>query len=747
MKQKNLTGLRAGIYRETQSTRGQTLLELLSALLIFLALAAIFHTISGFSAMLWLLGAGVLTCIAAAIIRHFQKTRLLLPILLAALLLVVLFARNTLLNSFGAAWNTLRDLWAAEKGILLPLAETDGSGLWLAGIVSGILLAMVSVALSRVPTLTAVLLAALSVAAAFVQPGIMLLAAAAIALLMLTWQKNKNAVSAASFLLMGVIVAGIAAISLQTGTMQALSQNAKDTLHHWRYEKAGEVLPEGNLSEPVTKTESTDTLLSVTADTAQTLYLRGFVGDTYENKVWSALDAQTAAEEKDLFYWLHQSGFYPQSQLATAARLMGNYQSGSVSVQNLTGCSLYRYEPCTILPERAGLAKNRIQPSAVETSGLRGERRYSYETVSDAQTLLPELLDFLQNDTSDSVKSYLQMESAYREFVYSYALTVPAEFRAQLGAVLDRCCESYGPADSPTKEQAQTAALAFLERCFNGSGDIALPLADTADGTTYQYATVAALALRYYGIPARYVEGYTVKAAENEPTSVDASAAGAWVEVYQDGIGWLPLALTPGLEDLSAEQTESGIKPVGAGKEGTGDGPRVTEGQELEQDDAEPDNSEDNTPDGGQRTGLLHKPAFWIILIVALLLLLLAAIIIRHEVILKKRNEAFTQEDQSAAAACLFTDCATLLAAMGFKRGTGSMLELCETAKEQLGEEYAAKLHDMTMYNAQALFSSRAISPEQLTEMRAFHDTTLESLKTHTNWPKKLRLKWLNCLY
>ena len=746
MKNKRNTGLRAGVYQES-SDQKSTLFDLLASILIFLAFAAVCYTVSGFSAMLWLLGAGILTCIAAAIIRHFQKTKLLFPILLAALLLVVLFARNPLLNGFGAAWNTLRDLWAAEKGILLPLAETDSTGLWLAGIVTGILLALLAVVLSHVPTLTAVLLAALSVAAAFVQPGVMLLAAAAIALLMLTWQKSKNTVSAASFLLVGVIVAGVAAISLQTGTMQALSENAKDTLHHWRYEKAEELLPEGDLSEPVTKTESTDTILSVTADTAQTLYLRGFVGDTYENKVWSALDAQTAAEEKDLFYWLHQSGFYPQSQLATAARLMGNYQSGSVSVQNLTGCSLYRYEPCTILPERAGLAKNRIQPSAVETSGLRGERRYSYETVSDAQTLLPELLDFLQNDTSDSVKSYLQMESAYREFVYSYALTVPAEFRAQLGAVLDQCCESYGPADSLTKEQAQTAALAFLESCFDGSGDIALPLADTADGTTYQYATVAALALRYYGIPARYVEGYTVKTTENEPTSVDASAAGAWVEVYQDGIGWLPLALTPGLEDLSAEQTESGIKPVGAGKEGNGEGPRVTEGQELEQDDAEPDNSEDNTPDGGQRTGLLHKPAFWIILIVALLLLLLAAVFIRHAVILKKRNETFTQEDLSAAAACLFTDCAALLAAMGLKRGTGSMLELCETAKEQLGEDYAAKLHDMTMYNAQALFSSRAIMPEQLTEMCAFHDTTMENLKTRCKPLHKLRLKWISCLY
>ncbi len=746
MKNKRNTGLRAGVYQES-SDQKSTLFDLLASILIFLALAAICYTVSGFSAMLWLLGAGILTCIAAAVIRHFRKTKLLFPILLAALLLVVLFARNPLLNGFGAAWNTLRDLWAAEKGILLPLAETDDTGLWLAGIVAGILLAMVSVALSRVPTLTAVLLAALSVAAAFVQPGILLLAAAAIALLMLTWQKNKNAVSAASFLLVGVIVAGVAAISLQIGTMQALSENAKNALHYWRYEKAGEVLPEGNLSEPVTKTESTDTILSVTADTAQTLYLRGFVGDTYENETWTALDAETAAEEKDLFYWLHQSGFYPQSQLASAARLMGNYQSGSVSVQNLAGCSLYRYEPCTVLPERAGLTKTRIQPSAFETNGLRGERGYSYETVSDVQTLLPELLDFLQNDTSDSVSAYLQTESAYREFVYSYALTVSAEFRAQLGAVLDQCCESYGPENSLTKEQAQTAALAFLELCFDGSGNIALPLTDTVDGTTYQYATVAALALRYYGIPARYVEGYTVKAAENEPTSVDASAAGAWVEVYQDGIGWLPLALTPGLEDLSAEQTESGIKPVGAGKEGNGDGPRVTEGQELEQDDAEPDNSEDNTPDGGQRTGLLHKPAFWIILVAALLLLLLAAIIIRHEVILKKRNEAFTQEDQSAAAACLFTDCAALLAAMGFKRGTGSMLELCETAKEQLGEEYAAKLHDMTMYNAQALFSSRAISPEQLTEMRAFHDTTMENLKTRCKPLRKLRLKWLNCLY
>ena len=338
------------------------------------------------------------------------------------------------------------------------------------------------------------------------------------------------------------------------------------------------------------------------------------------------------------------------------------------------------------------------------------------------------------------------MESAYREFVYSYALDVPAAFHAQLGSALDACCESYGPVDSLTKEQAQAAALVFLEECFNGTGDIVLPLADTADGTTYQYATVATLALRYYGIPARYVEGFTVKTAENENVSVTDENAGAWVEVYQDGVGWLPLALTPGLESLAPEQTESGIKPVGTG-EGEGSGPRVTEGQEPEQDDAEQSEDPDNTPDGGQRTGLLAKPAFWILLIAGILLLFILFILIRHHIILKKRNETFTQEESSAAAACLFADCAALLATMGLKRGTGSMLELCEAANEQLGEDYATKLREMTACNAQALFSSRTISAEQLKEMHTFHDETLGKLKSLCKPLQQLRLKWLNCLY
>ena len=655
------------------------------------------------------------------------------------LIIIVCCARSLLLNGFAALWNETRDLWANEKGILLPLAQTDNSGLWLAGILLGLFLAALSLTLSRVPTLASTLLIVLTVAAGFIHISAWLFVSAGIALLLLAWQKNT--VSAVNFLLLGAVVLGIAALVLQAGTMQNLSQTAKDALHHWRYEKT-EILPEGDLTKPVPSADGTEAILSVTSDKTDTLYLRGFVGDTYNNGTWSALDAETAAAEKDLFYWLHENGFYPQSQFALSAAQTAEYKTETIQISNLSTCSLYRYEPFSVLSANAGTSKNLLLPSVVETSGWNGEREYSYTVIADASTILPQILDALQQGEPGS--SYLQMESAYRDFVDSYALAVPQEFTDELGALLEETRKNLNFSGELSKEQAQLCALSFLETCFGG--DTSLPLDSTAKGTTYQYATVAALALRYYGIPARYVEGFTVKTAENENVAVTDENVGAWVEVYQDGIGWLPLALTPGLESLAPEQTESGIKPVGAG-EGEGSGPRVTEGQEPEQDDAEQSEDPDNTPDGGQRTGLLAKPAFWILLIAGILLLFVLFILIRHHIILKNRQKTFENPDNSESISSLFSDAAKLLSALGFDRNGGSMLTLYGPISGRFGEETANAFRAMVFLNEQALFSSKTPDDPEREMMRNFHGTVLNLLKANTKWPKRLRLKWLNCLY
>ena len=735
MKQRN-TGLHVGKYRKNRTFSSRLTETILPSALIFCALAGLFLTATGSTSLLPLFASGLVCFALFAAAKHFRKEAILLPAALVLLIIIVCFARSALLNGFAALWNETRDLWAAEQGILLSLAQTDGSGLWLASILLGLFLAALSLALARVPALASVLLILLTVAAGLVHLTAWLLVSAGIALLLLAWQKNT--VSAINFLLLGAVVLGIAALVLQAGTMQNLSQTAKDALHHWRYEKT-EILPEGDLSKPVPAADGTEAILSVTSDKTDTLYLRGFVGDTYENGAWSALDAETAANEKDLFYWLHENGFFPQSQFALSA---AEYETATITVSNFSACSLYRYEPFSVLPTSAGTAKNRLAPSAVETSGWNGEREYSYTIIANSSSILPEILDDLQQNEANSV--YLQMESAYRDFVDSYALTVPQEFTDKLGHLLEETKQDLSFSGELSKEQAQICALLFLETCFDGNPS--LPLDDTTKGTTYQYATVAALALRYYGIPARYAEGFTVRTTENETASVTAENAGAWVEVYQDGVGWLPLALTPGLESLAPEQTESGIKPVGAG-EGEGSGPRVTEGQEPEQDDADQSEESDNTPDGGQRTGLFTKPAFWILLIAGILLLFILLILIRHHIILKNRQKTFENPDNSEAISSLFSDAAKLLSALGFDRNGGSMLTLYVPISGRFGEEAADTFRTMVFLNEKALFSSKTPDDPEREAMQDFYKTVLNLLKTNTKWPKKLRLKWLNCLY
>ena len=739
MKQRN-TGLHVGKHREIPNFKTNLAVIVLPAALTFCALAGLLVTVTGLSASLPLFASGLLFLALFATAKHFCREAILLPAALVILIIIVFFMRSALLNGFGALWNETRDLWAAEKGILLSLAQTDGSGLWLASILLGIFLAVLSLALAKFPAFASALLIVLTAAAGFLHVTPWLFFAAGGALLLLAWQKNS--VSAVNFLLLGAVVLGIAALALQTGTMQCLSQTAKDTLHRWRYETSERVLPEGKLNEPVPSTDGTTAILSVTSDKSDMLYLRGFVGDTYENETWTALDSETAAAEKDLFYWLHENGFYPQSQFALSATQTAEYETETVNISILSACSLYRYEPFSVLPESAGTAKNRLAPSAVTTQGWNGEREYSYTVIADASTILPQILDELQqNETSDA---YLQMESAYRDFVDSYALAVPQEFVDEMGALLEETKQNLNFSGELSKEEAQLCALAFLETCFDGNTSLSLD--STAKGTTYQYATVAALALRYYGIPARYVEGFTVKTVENENISVTSENAGAWVEVYQDGIGWLPLALTPGLESLAPEQTESGIKPVGAG-EGEGTGPRVTEGQEPERDDAEQSEELDNTPDGGQRTGLLQKPAFWILLIAGILLLFVLVILIRHHIILKNRRKMFENTDNSEAISSLFSVAARLLSALGFDRENGSMLTLYDPILGQFGEETANTFRAMVFLNERALFSSKTPDDAEREAMRNFRETVLNLLKTNTKWPKRLRLKWLNCLY
>ena len=81
-------------------------------------------------------------------------------------------------------------------------------------------------------------------------------------------------------------------------------------------------------------------------------------------------------------------------------------------------------------------------------------------------------------------------------------------------------------------------------------------------GFCIHFATVGTQLFRMYGIPARYVTGYSVlpDMLRTDPqmgytAQVPDSRAHAWVEVYTQSAGWIPVEVTPSAQ-LPVSQTE-----------------------------------------------------------------------------------------------------------------------------------------------------------------------------------------------
>ncbi len=92
----------------------------------------------------------------------------------------------------------------------------------------------------------------------------------------------------------------------------------------------------------------------------------------------------------------------------------------------------------------------------------------------------------------------------------------------------------------------------------NGEDQLNGFLYDTHSGHCALFATAMTLALREYGIPARYVTGYVVEG-EGEPVAdgykyvLTERQLHAWVEIYFNGIGWIafdPTARVPGYDEV-----------------------------------------------------------------------------------------------------------------------------------------------------------------------------------------------------
>lgn len=693
--------------------------------------------------------AGAYVCVLFSVVTRLRKQTWFYPGVLLAMALVVLLCHRQVLAGFCQFHSRLGEALTRGTGWVLPELEApqaDGT------VAAGLFAALCGVAMALIACFftahcsqaLAVLLTGSAIAELWLlgrEPTLLPVLGSALALLLYGGRKGESAPmpNLLRWGICGVLFFGSVFLASQLGASvwgESVSEQVRQAIHAYQYETESTVLPEGDLRQAPASAGSGKPGLVVTMDTPRELYLRGFAGCTFADDVWKPMDAACLAENRELLYWLNQGDFPLNAQFSVASALLGQ-ETETVTVENIGACSKNRYLPLGLA---AGdwLEQENLNQDVLSGDGSRVCR---YNVAEMNENTISRVLEYLQTSGEPQVSQYRREESAYRDFIYDNYTQVPETVTEMLGPRWDAIAEVYGTVDNLTLHQAQECALVFLESCFSEDRDEdqTLPLGN-AQGSSYQYATVAVLTLRYFGIPARYAEGYVVSeemaaaASPGKAMNVTAACAAAWPEVYQDGIGWIPIALAPGFGELLREEPDSG--------NAQGDAQEQEEPQETEElPEEQPE------PVGGTVTALAGNDWFPVAVILAVLALLCLILAGRRQFLCRKRQANFRQELGNEAIGWLFADVATLLEAVGLNRGNGSMRQLCGPAGERFGEDYARQLAEMIQCNEESLFSSRVMTARQWQDMTKFHQTTVDCLRSGSKWYRRFWMKWIRCLY
>ena len=740
---------------------------MITALLAVIVLLPAAAALTGFTDIYtpWvMLLSAVCVCAACGFTTKLNKQKIFYPAVLAILMLMALFCGRLILSGGCAFWNRMGDAWTAGNGIVLSefaigADAAGGAGLLMFSVFAGITAALAFCALSSLGGyVMAVFTAVLTFAGmalfrsddTFVYMVPCLLASV---LMPACGGKDKRTPAAVTGRWIPVIaVSVIVLLAAGTSGMEQwaadIGREVREELHSLRYETEYTTLPEGDFTEYKEAGGQSQPALAVTMEQPEEMYLKGFTGVDFTGDVWEPLDTESIAENEDLLYWMNRNGWNPQMQFRQASALTVDSDKQedkilqTVTVQNINACSEYMYVPYS-LSTGDQLDTELIDPDKVYADG---DRTYMYQVLYKGTDKIAGTLNGLKDSRNKDAEGFRQAESAYRDFVYSYYLDVPEEVSTMMEPYWSKVTEADGKSKEISNSQAQIYARAFLEEAFPEKGEapqLTLPL-EAAEGSSYQQATVTVMTLRHFGIPARYAEGYVITEEMAESMGadgtieVDSSCAGAWAEVYHDGVGWLPVNLTPGIEDINA-----GLDPDAE----DGDTPQEIppKGDMIQE---EPDDmNEEPEPDGGYVVSVKAVVSMTFLLIIGLIILLALIFIVRRQLLLKKRRQRWDESSVNDAVAWIFADTEHLLKRMGLDRGNGSMKELNAPAGEKFGDEYAGALDEMTDINSRAMFSSRPLDEEYRKTAQAFYEKTLECMKADAKWYRKMWMQWVLCLY
>ena len=385
-----------------------------------------------------------------------------------------------------------------------------------------------------------------------------------------------------------------------------------------------------------------ETKLKVKMDDPIALHLKGYVGSKYTSKGWESNDENVyGGKFGGILDWIETQGVYPLEQEANfvyntvdAKEMeLDDVIENRIVIENKDASQKYQYVTES-LRNRNGLIAPKKDVNFVASVFGKSDK-YAFNTTSIRDD---KYLDYLDTKwmsegsfNSTNQERFVKSETNYREFAKAAYLDIPSAEKKILASNIPECNRNVSDAISVVRDylKGQIKYSRKVKEYDSSKNYLEQVILKDRRGFSPQFASVATLMFRYYGIPARYVEGYyTANAKKLADVKLTNKNAHAWVEVYMNGLGFIPVEVTPGFykeDDEGGGNSMSSVEPpMGGG--GSGGAAKAKKQKDIKKEIKE----------------ILQVAG---IVVAILILAFVICLFIRRSLIIKRRNKNLKSED------------------------------------------------------------------------------------------------------
>lgn len=382
-------------------------------------------------------------------------------------------------------------------------------------------------------------------------------------------------------------------VEMKNSALALAKWNHEDVMTWIRQRFSGDALEYGKIGKKNSVTRNGKMLMKMSGDVEDShgLYFRAYVGSSFMENRWRQIDDEEGKYEEEQGY-LSQDGLSLDGWQLSLRNQIGDEQrsgntnlwnTGKVTIRNFGfgyGNYVMPYYPTTAFAMDGGR-------TVVTNPGIEYEVEY-YPAFSNELRMEVAKNQYRLADNDYWLSSQGNRNRLYN-FAQSFYLTIPEEengvvedFKKYLTSQ-DNVLERYNQGTASLYdiiEETRNYIMKDTEYTLapgktpSDEDAVVYFLTKNKKGYCCHYATAAAMLLRGIGIPTRYAEGIYLskeqltKMDKKKEISVTDKDLHAWVEVYQQNFGFVPIEFTPGRGEEEADASPMRNNNDGNGGQG-----------------------------------------------------------------------------------------------------------------------------------------------------------------------------------